>query len=1180
MMWTSEQEKALQIKDKNILVSAAAGSGKTAVLVERIINIITDVNNPTDINEILVVTFTKAAANEMKERVIRALLNKIDELPDSIHLQRQLILLSQALITTIHAFCLEVMRSNYNFIELSPNFRVANEEEISLILIDTVNKVLEVEYETSENVFFDKLVNSYTNGRDDKELQDIIISMYDKIRQISVEPINWLENAVDTYKMGKDEKIDENMWIRLIKIQIHIEIQDIIKDVKGVLEELRKHDIREYIELISEEHDLFDELKMTLVKGIEYFYNRLLEVGFDRLPAIKDKIDETIKMKVQNVREVMKSFVKNTKEKVFILSPHEMIERMEEWHPILYKLVDIIKKVDEKFLSVKKEKGIVDYSDIEHYTLNVLRDKSDLEKVVASSRAIKLQEKYKYIFIDEYQDINIIQDTILTLVSKESANYSNVFMVGDVKQSIYKFRQAKPEIFLQKYHEFSKGQDKLNTAVDFTQNFRSRDTIISFVNFIFKRLMTYEMSGINYDERAELNLGAEYENTNKYIANQIDLDVIDKKDEESTDDEVEEMSKADIEAKHVINKIRKMIEDELHIYDKKLSQYRQVQYRDIVILLRSTKNYVEEYIDIFRKSGIPLYSEDDKGYFDSIEIRLILNILRVVDNPMYDIPTIALLKSPIFGFTLDELVMIRNSNKQGCFYDALKSLVNIKLKQKIDGFFEVILRWRAYSECMTIRELLEKIYKETNIYEIEYCSKTVKLKNANLRLLIKKAEQYEKTTFSGVFDFIRFIDKVIESNKDVSSAKVIGENEDVVRIMTIHKSKGLEFPVVFLCGTTKKLNTATSLKDGVLIHDKYGVGTDLVDLTNNIIYKTFPKYIIEKQIRKEIISEEIRVLYVALTRAKEKMIIVSVTNDYEKEKGKILEKSDMQMGTLSDRYILGCQNYFQMIGACTLMEGQREELKDKLNINVLNKQDVILGFIEGETEGKEETMEEVKPEKFWMYKYEDVNKYHRKLSVTDLKKEVGVVGKRYESKLLKISPRTVNKEYNNTQKGIIVHKVLKHLDYKKVLSIAGLDDELNSLINNNIVSNEDIKNIEKHVIYKFLLSHLANRMRKAGKLYRETPFVLEKSINDLYNEEADEKVFIQGIIDCYFEEDGEIVLVDYKSDYTDDDTGECIKEKYTEQLNIYEEALRGILGKNVKEKIIYSLHLNKQLLLK
>ncbi|HAN10755.1 MAG TPA: helicase-exonuclease AddAB subunit AddA [Clostridiales bacterium] len=1177
MKWTSEQEKALEIKDKNILVSAAAGSGKTAVLVERIINIITDIENPTDINEILVVTFTKAAANEMKERVIQALLNKIDELPNNEHLQRQLILLSQAMITTIHAFCLEVMRSNYDFIELSPSFRVANEEEISLILIDTVNTVLEAEYETSENDYFDKLVNSYTNGRDDKELQDIIINIYDKIRQISIEPIKWLENAVDSYKTGKDEKIDDNMWIKLIKEQINIEIQDIIHDTEVVLVELRTYDIKEYRELIAYEHDMFMELESTLDKGIECFYRKLLEVEFARLPTIKDKTDETIKTRVQGVREVMKSFIKNTKEKVFILSPERMIESMDEWHLILSKLVDIIRKVEEKFLNVKKEKGIIDYSDIEHYTLSILRDKSDLEKVTASSRAIKLQEKYKYIFIDEYQDINIIQDTILTLVSKEIVGYSNVFMVGDVKQSIYKFRQAKPEIFLGKYHAFAKGQDKQNTAVDFTQNFRSRDTIINFVNFIFKKLMTYEISGINYDQRAELNLGAEYESTDKYIAKQIDFDIIDKKDEDSADDEVEEFSKADIEARHVASRIKKIVEDELHIYDKKIGTYRTVQYRDIVILLRSTKNYVEEYINIFRKSGIPLYSEDDKGYFDSIEIRLILNILRVIDNPMYDIPTIALLKSPIFGFTLDELVIIRNKSKQGCFYDALKSVEDIKLKQKINVFIKDISRWRAYSECMKIRDLLEKIYKETNIYELDYCSKSVKLKNANLRLLIKKAEQYEKTTFSGVFDFIRFIDKVIESNKDVSGAKVIGENEDVVRIMTIHKSKGLEFPVVFLCGTTKKFNTSTSLKDSVLIHDRYGIGTDMVDVKNNIMYKTFPKYIIEQQIKKEIVSEEIRVLYVALTRAKEKMYIVSVANDYEKEKAKILEKINIQTSTLPDRYILGCQNYFQMIASCILNEGQTKELKGKLNINIFNKKDVNCEFREEVTEQKK-MQKQVKLEKIWSYKYKGVNKYPKKLSVTDLKKEFKMVGKRYESKMLELLLEVSDKGYNNTEKGIIVHKILKHINYKKVSSTTDLENELELLINKNIVSNEDIKNIEKHVIYEFLMSDLARRMRSASKLHKEVPFVLEKSINDIYNEKTDEKVLIQGVIDCYFEENGELILVDYKTDYTADNTGENIKEKYREQLEIYEEALRGILGKNVKEKIIYSLHLNKQLL--
>ncbi|OGO86622.1 MAG: helicase-exonuclease AddAB subunit AddA [Clostridiales bacterium GWE2_32_10] len=1152
MGWTTEQESALEIKDKNILVSAAAGSGKTAALVERIIRLITDNDNPTNINEILVVTFTKAAAGEMKERVILALLNKIDEMPECEHLQRQVVLFYEAQITTIHSFCLDVIRNNYGIIGLTPDFRVADEVEISLILLDTVSKVFEEEYTVSNDIYFSKLVNSYTNGRDDRNLQDMIIGIYNKVRQISIDPIKWLEESVCLYKSGKDEELDQNMWIKLIKKQLHTDIERIIKDIREVLSELKSSEITQYIELISKEYESFYELKTSLDNGIEIFYKNLKEVVFDRLPRLKTEIGEELKTKVQKIRDVMKDFIKDINQKIFILPPNEMIKGMEDFYPVLKNLVDVVKKIDERFTAAKKERGIIDYSDIEHYTLDILTGNKKVTQ--------NLREKYKYVFIDEYQDINLIQDTILTLVSKENPGYSNVFMVGDVKQSIYKFRQAKPEIFLQKYNLYTKARDEQNTTVDFTRNFRSRDIIINFVNFIFKQLMNEDLAGINYDEHAQLYLGAGYPTTSHKISDKIEFDIIDQKSQEDQDEELEDISKAEIEAKHVVGRINEIIKDGLYIYDKNLGQYRLVNYRDIVILIRSTKNYVEEYIKVFEKSGIPIYSKDDKGYFGSMEIRLILNILRVIDNPMYDIPLIAVLKSPIFGFTLDELVMIRNLNLDGCFHDALENCKEDKLQQKINNFKDRITRFRAHSETVGVRELLEKIYDDTDIYKINYCTKNMKLKNANLRLLIKRAEQYEETTFTGVLDFIRFVDKAIENNKDVASAKTIGENDDVVRIMTIHKSKGLEFPVVFLCGITKQFNIVASIKDGVLIHDEYGIGTDIVNLESNVIYKSPPKYIIETQIKKEIISEELRVLYVALTRAREKLYIVGVVNDYEKEKEKI-----------------GHQNYFKMLLSCVLKQEKLKEYNVKIDMKIFNKQDILDKDFENIVGHKAKEKNEVnKLDKNWWYRYEEANQYSRRLSVTNLKegmicnKEIKV-----ENKILELSLVPKSKLHNNTQKGIIVHRILKHIDYRKILSIDELEKELEVLLEKNIITSNDLRNIDKDKIYGFFSSDLMQRIKNSTKVYKEVPFVLEKNIRELYDTEMNQSVIIHGIIDCYFEENGGFVLVDYKTDYTDDESGEYLKIKYKAQLDIYEEALNKILDKEVIEKLIYSIYLNK-----
>ncbi len=1171
MAWTEEQSKAINERKNNILVSAAAGSGKTAVLVERIIKLVTDTENPVDIDKFLVVTFTKAAALEMKERIVEALLSKLEAECSNEHLEKQLSLLGNAQITTIHSFCLEIIRKNVHIVNLDPDFRVGDEAEISLLAIDTIDKMFEKEYEKDDNESFFKFINTYANGTDDKNVKSMLISLYDKVRQISTKPFDWFNDAIERYN-NEEENLDDNEFIKQIKVQVNSQISDILEKYNLILNISQKYGIQEYIFFFNNEMEKFTHLKQALKKRIQLFYSCLLEIEFDRLKSVKIEAEE-IKEKIKKDREDVKAYIKNIKEKLFIVSPEKMLQSMKEMYPVLKEMLRLLMLFDESFKKAKNEKKVIDFSDIEHYALKILSKKKTSEQ---------LRGNYTYIFVDEYQDINVIQEGIIKGVCKEKADYSNLFMVGDIKQSIYKFRQAKPEIFLEKYERYGTQSEENNIAINFTQNFRSRDIIINFANYIFMQIMSKGLGGIEYDDRARLNLGAQYPECTEEIAKAVDVDLIIRpSDKESEEVAIEEFTKAELEATHIAGKISKYVGN-MSIYDKREGRYRKAEYKDIVILLRSTQNYLEGYAKIFGEQGIPVYSEEDKGYFGSLEIQLMLNILRVINNPVHDIPLVAVLKSPIFKINMNDLLEIRMENKYYSFYESMLHYIETnenELSGRLEEFQNTLSIWRKHSKNATILELLKKIYEDIDIYNLNIISEKESLITANLRLLLHRAEQFDKISNSSIFEFIRFVDKLIENKEDIGSAKVIGENDNVVRIMTIHKSKGLEFPIVFLAGTTKQFNTNMSLREEVLIHEQYGIGVDFAN--EQFTYKTLNRYIIEQQIKKETISEEIRVLYVALTRPKEKLCIVGVIDDYEKELEKVASIVDTTETSLPESYIAGCRNYLQMLLPCITRKQNSETVDMSLNIiyDIDKSEHNVIILDKEDTKAQENKLiNEVKINK-------RNQEYPEKISVSEIK-ELDfrhIEEKKHVEKIreLKLESLQATPNFTSAEKGTIIHKLLKHLNYTEITDKSELEQEIQSLQDKGIMTQAERNSIDTQKIYEFCKSNIVQRMKKSKAIHKEEPFVLQKKVSEIYNEHSSDTrtIIVQGVIDCYFEDEDEIVLLDYKTDYTQDETGEYLINKYKSQLQLYKEAIQKATGKCVKEMIIYSIYMGKEIMI-
>ena len=1183
MDWTKEQKDAIYKKDSNILVAAAAGSGKTAVLVERIIQKILKEN--IDIDKLLVVTFTSAAASEMRERVLEAIYNKLEEDPENENLQRQIILLGKANISTIHSFCLDVIRNNFFEIDISSNFRVANEEEIVLLKQEVLENLFEELYET-ENKDFERLIDTYTGYKGDEPLKELIFNIYNFIQSFPF-PEEWLKASVEKFKTKDKKDFSETDWGKILLNEIKDEVIDGIQNLKVYRNKCEKHpEMEKFTACLSKDIEDLKIFETKLHESWDASFEYFNKFTFDRWPTDK-KVTMGLKEESKFARDTVKKKLNELSSKILLYDSREAFENIYEMYDVLSILKDIIIRFEEEYTKKKKEKNLVDFNDIEHYALKILTTKNDEGIYVPTEVAKKYQEKFVEIAIDEYQDSNQVQEYILNMISRGN----NIFMVGDVKQSIYKFRQACPELFLRKYNEYSlEGNDK-GLKIQLFKNFRSRQNVLDITNLIFENIMSKEFGDIDYNEEEYLNYGADYSEENSLGNAEIHL--IELNTDEDLDDNQDEdkVEKQEIEARFVAQKIEKLISEKFLVQDKK-EGFRPIRYRDIVILLRATANVAPIFEKELLKKNIPVFTDATSEYLDTIEIQTIISLLKVLDNPIDDISLVSILRSEIGRFSDNDLVQIRLVNKETKFYYALKEAkekLSGILKEKIESFLEQLDNWRKESEYLSLAELIWKIYTDTGFYEFCGLMPNGTLRQANLRMLFERAKEYEKTSFKGLFNFIRFIERLRVGSGDMSAAKIIGENENVVRIMSIHKSKGLEFPVVFISNFSKLANLR-DLSDNILLHSDIGFGSEYINYERKIRYSTLAKEAIKVKSKKEALAEEMRVLYVALTRAKEKLIITGTGRDIIKSLEKKKELYNIYNSNSKKINPILVKKYSSYLDWVELVSFN-EKMKNLINIQIHKKSEINETLEEEKKVVKFDFSKKIDLEKIsnrLKYNYEHVleTELPSKTTVSKIKelsnereyvdlfsaKEVGletILPKFLEENDVKVSA---------SRKGTLMHLILQKLDLKKDYDYEKLKELVEALVSKNIIKQEEANSINLNSIINFLNSNLAKQIKKAKEIQKERPFCSKIFASEVYDNATNETVLVQGIIDLYFiDENDRLILVDYKTDYVEFGKEEVLINKYKKQLEIYKKSLENALNMEVYKTYIYSMYLNKEI---
>ena len=1211
--WTKEQQDAIYEKGTNILVAAAAGSGKTAVLVERIIEKI--LNDKIDIDKLLVVTFTNAAASEMRERILDAIYKKLEIEPENTHLLRQITLLNKASICTIDSFCLEIVRDYFYELEnVSPNFRIADTTEIDLLKQETIEDLFEKLYE-EENEDFIKLVTTYSEYRDDSSLKELVLKVFTYI-QSNPFPSKWLHEKIEMFNLKDKLERDffETPWGKELKIEVEEELIDDINILKGEINVLLKdEELHEFYLTIMDDIDMLEKLKNSLDNWDKaYFYYQ--ELKFNTWP--RKKVTSDIKDKVKETRDRVKKKLNLLLDKVFVSNSKQSNEDIYEMYGILTKLEKLINEYEHLFSKRKRDKNIVDFNDVEHFALEILLKEDENGNIIPTEVANKYREKFAEIAIDEYQDSNLVQEYILTSISTGN----NLFMVGDVKQSIYKFRQARPDLFLNKYESYgTKGNldEDQGLKIQLFKNFRSRENVLDFTNIIFQDIMSKNVGDIYYNETEYLNLGASFPEEKGNLNTEIDIISIKDSREEDLDLEAdntgieeieneedvttERIENIELEARFVANRIKDLIDNKYQVLDKKTRKYRNITYKDIVILLRATSTAAPVFEQELLNLEMPVFSDSSKEYLDSIEIQTIMCLLKIIDNPMQDIPLVTVMRSNIGKFTDNDLVKIRLSDSYDNFYTCIqKALIDTEgeLKDKIVNFLDMLDRYRQEQEYLALDEFIWKIYTDTGFYNYVGLMSNGELRQANLKMLFQKARDYETSNFKGLYNFIQFIEKLSLSSGDLGSAKLIGENDDVIRIMSIHKSKGLEFPVVFLSNIGKQFNFM-DLNENILLHQDLGLGVKYINYDKLIKYDTLTKIALRNKSLIETLSEEMRILYVALTRAKEKLIITGVCKDYEDE----IDKIDKQMNNYPKEagkipYIILKKSKRYLDWILLVYQYEKDTIRN-IDFNVYYKEgilkqcksldkervDVIKVLDEYLENNKipKERLDDIKDILEYKYPNEIATTIPTKTSVTALKSlnenDDKIIDENIEFNKPRFLEESKEEKITAAKKGTLVHMCLQRLNPKEDYDINKIKELINSFVIKDILSPQEADCINPNKILQFTKSNIWKEMKEAKEVYQEKPFYINIPAKLVYDvDDLEETILVQGVVDLYYiTKDDRVVLVDYKTDYVGTDGEAELVNKYKNQLGLYEKALEAALRKKVDKKMIYSVYLNKEI---
>lgn len=1271
MKFTPEQQRVIELHNSNILVSAAAGSGKTAVLVERIIRMICDGEHPADIDRLLIVTFTNAAAAEMRERIAAGITARLEADPGNEHIQKQSALLHNAQITTIDSFSLFLIRNHFNEIGLDPDFRVADEGEIKLLQQEVLAQLLEDAYagqfvpEAPEQ--FHACVEYFCPGGRESVLEQHILNL-SRYAGSFPWPAEWLEERKNDYAAGDMEALVHSDYGQYLTERVN-------RTVEGCLEKLRE--VKRLCELPDGPY-MYGELteaeieqleRLTSCKDLEEQAAKVPAVTFARLPSKKDdSVDPAKRELAKAIRNSVKDTLSDLSESYFKTPLELAVEQGKACREPLRMLLDLVLEFDRRLLATKQERHLIDFSDMEHYALQILLKREKVEetgsigtdraktkyRIVPSDVAMEYRQYFQEILIDEYQDSNLVQEYLLSAISGEEEGRYNRFMVGDVKQSIYKFRLARPELFLEKYDTYQETGDLCR--IDLAKNFRSRIQVVDAVNDVFSRIMSREIGGIAYDDKAALYPGAVYP-AQEDPAYGSELLLIRKPEkgerEESGIGEqhaegagvlVDYDNVRQLEALAIAARI-KQLKGSLRVMEKSAGELRPVRYSDMVILLRTTSGWDEEFKKILEQQGIPVYITSKTGYFGALEVQELLQFLRVLDNPRQDIPLFGVMQSVFGGFTQEEIAQIRSggeghSRKRMTLYEALKEVAQsgrtveegeeisagesageeAELSQKADTFLQRIGHYRDLTPFTSIRDLLQRILDDYDYLNYVTALPAGSKRRANVEMLLTKASAFEKTSYFGLFHFIRYMEQLEKYDVDYGEADTLDENADVVRIMSIHKSKGLEFPVVFVSGLSKRFNMQDA-NQSLIVDMDLGVAVDYVDSVRRIKNKTLRRTVLSAKMKEDNLAEELRVLYVALTRAREKLILTAVL-DKADEKWELAQMTGQERLTYLDFCEAGSYMDFLLpilpqtgIAVKTLRTEDLavEELREQLRMGDRREQLRLIACGEttltGDPEENERKLMYLRERFAYQYPHPGLQKLYTKTTVSELKiaamaeKDEAAFHTFEEKEVVPYIPgfRREQEKVSGAVRGNAFHRTMELLDFTYLFTESGLftgcpnnyeeyrrgldknrlQNRLEEFLQRETISlrltEEYAKAVSLPKILNFLEQELAYRMWRAqeqGLLYREQPFVLGIDAKRLDPDLPEgEKVLIQGIIDVFFIEDGEIVLLDYKTDVID--SLEALWNRYNVQIQYYEEALTKLMQMPVKERILYSFYLEK-----
>jgi len=1217
--WTAQQEEAIRTRGTNVLVAASAGTGKTAVLVERIVRCVTDPVKPVDVDRLLVVTFTNAAAAEIRTRVGLAVGAALGRDPENRHLARQLALLDRASITTLHSFCLELVRQYFYKLGIDGAFRIADEHEAELLRLDAVETLFEHYYASGETRFLN-LVDAYGGERGDHLLQNLVLDIH---RRASAhpDPQAWLAGAVGLFS-AQGTALDDFPWMGDLKKYVALVLDGALNDLR-LAQTLASQPSgpRVYLATLAEDQALVGGIRAAVAESWESFYAACSQAAFGKMkPCRGEDVDAGLKERVQHLRNRAKELVRKLRDEYCSRSPAEALEDLKLAAPMAGTLVEVVKAFDEAYARAKRSRNVLDFSDLEHLTLRLLQ-----ETEIASH----LKGRYEEVLVDEYQDINAVQERILQTVSRQRPGERNLFMVGDVKQSIYRFRLAEPRLFLAKQADYRERPGADGRLVHLSGNFRCRVQVIDAVNFLFRQIMTARAAETPYDAEAELVQASLYPApppdvdsaagpVEVYVLNLEASQENDAEDdsEENGSPSARELTASQAEALLAAQQIKSIIKSGIHVFDKSTGNYRPAGYRDCVVLLRATSGWANIFVEEFRQQDIPVYADLGTGYFAAAEVDTLLSLLTVIDNPLQDIPLAGVLRSPLFRLTGEDLASIRLARESGDFYDAVRAAASdpfLPAAATLKVFLEKLETWRTMARRGALSDLIWHIYRDTGYYDFVGGLPGGPQRQANLRALYERAREFETTVFRGLFRFLRFVERIRESGGDLGTARALGEDEDVVRIMSIHRAKGLEFPIVILAGLGKAFNKQ-DLNKTVLVHRELGLGLQVVDLASRVVYPTLARRAIRARLESEALAEEMRTLYVGLTRAREKLVLIGSVANPGKAALRWSQVAACDGWAIPDDVLFSARCPLDWIisalirhpdcavlrRGCGIEEATGGGLADpsRWSVHVLTPESLrdsraadtgtpeTFGFVcRGQAwPGSSQHAAEIDRRLTWAYPWLPPQAIPAKLTVTEAKHAfaAGLSGDdaprpfEFDDHAFRTRPVFLVRPgtLSAAEIGFAVHLAMQHLDLRADLDEDNVARQLKDLQRRGFLTEAQLAAVDCSQLAGFFRTSLGQRMRSAARVYRELPFTMAISASEVYpsleKASGEEKILLQGVIDCVFVEDDGAVLIDYKTGRFEKGGESAMIARYSGQLALYARALESILGWRVKERYLYA----------